>query len=536
MVRELSTILFACLLVSGIVHPQSAEQKCGTFAVVRSFEQARTAGTEAPLTSRTEMQTSVLSKGGHFRIHFDTAGVHQPAFVTVSVVNGIKTVTRVPNTYKAYIDTLAALFDSVWRAEVDGFGFAAPPSDNGRGGGNEYDIYVLDLSAGFFGVTNPEYDLPTGPSKSNQQYASFIEFENDFGSGYRTNGIEAMMATAAHEFHHAMQIGSYGMWESNHFYFYELSAEAMENTVFRHAKDYLFDLRTYFTNIASTSLFTQPTGFTTAGYERAIWGLFLIKKFGMGVMREMWEEVGQRRPIQAMDTVLNSRSTSIEREFANFTYWNFFTGYRADTVKYYTDGRNYPMVPFIRTVTATSAPQSIALTVRSFTGNYVKAVSSSDSAFMVLSNTDLVDAIANAQNVYAGTLSFATNEGDGYIPVSSGIFARFTPADAKNWSFISMAVNSKPFCFPNPFRPAESSLLISLNGVGVSDALTLTIISAVSADLIYQHKAEYGTFSGTQYAEWKGRDNTGAFVASGVYLYFLSDGQRTVKGKFAVIR
>ena len=64
----------------------------------------------------------------------------------------------------------------------------------------------------------------------------------------------------------------------------------------------------------------------------------------------------------------------------------------------------------------------------------------------------------------------------------------------------------------------------------------ITIISAESLDLIYSRRADFSTFSGTQYAEWKGRDNDGNIAGSGVYVYVLSSGSKSVKGKFAIIR
>jgi flagellar hook assembly protein FlgD len=106
----------------------------------------------------------------------------------------------------------------------------------------------------------------------------------------------------------------------------------------------------------------------------------------------------------------------------------------------------------------------------------------------------------------------------------------------ENWSYIPIGINTKTFCFPNPFRPDASSLLISLNGIRYSERVTLSIIEASTLDMVYSKAAEYTPFSGTQYVEWKGRDKNGYIVPSGVYLYILSDGEQIVKGKFAVIR
>lgn len=519
-----------------VMFGQSDSEKCGTFVVVSRLNDAVKVNAELPSASRPAMQKSILTANGKMRIHFDTSGINEPALVSVTFPNGIKTVTRIPNTARQYIDTLAVLFDSVWRAEIDHFGFTAPPPDAGRGGGDEFDVYVLELGGGLFGETMIESDLPVGVAKPNRQYATYIHFENDFGSGYRTNGIEAIMATAAHEFHHAIQVGGSGLWETGYFYFYELCAESMEHIVFRDAKDYVFDVKTYFKYISITPLFQQRKSFETAGYERAIFAIYLMKNFGTGIMKDLWNEVRVQRPVTALQSVLNSYATSIEREFANFTFWNFYTGYRADSVKYYTDAKLYPAVPYFNTVHATPAVQHIQVNTNSFTPHYIKAVTNTDSIFFVISNTDYNDASVYAQQLFPSDLYITTTAQTGFNAVGSGVFAKFFSTDLENWSYIPIGINSPSFCFPNPFRPSASSLLISAKGVGVADDVQLTIVSATTLDLVYSKSAEYTAFSGTQYVEWKGRDHRGNIVPSGVYVYILSRGSNIVKGKFAVIR
>jgi len=536
MVRNTLIQVVILALAVPFVQAQMDSEKCGTLSIVRQLNDALSMKTDLPQSSRPVLQKQRVTPSGNFRIHYDTAGVNQPAMVSVSVVNGVKTVTRIQNSYQQFIDTLVILFDSVWRAEVDQFGFSAPPEDNARGGGNEFDIYVLDLGGGLFGETMIESDIPVGPSKPNQQYASYIKVDNDFGSGYRTNGIEALMATAAHEFHHAIQIGGSGVWESSQFFFYELCAEAMEPIVFRDAKDYLFDVKTYFKNISITPLFQQRTTFDNAGYERALWAIFLMKRYGTVVMKDIWNEMKLQRPVPALNAVLNSYSTSIQREFANFSHWNFFTAYRADSTQYYTDARLYPMVPFVYSLSAGPTAQQVSINTKSFTANYVKASSGADSAFFVISNTDYYDALNYSEQIFASQLSVTTTAQSGFNAVSSGLYAKFSAVDMENWSFIPIGITSHSFCFPNPFKPAASSLLIAPGNVGVASDVTLTVIAASSLDLVYSKQADYTTFSGTQYVEWKGRDHNNNIVPSGVYMYVLSKGSIIIKGKFAVIR
>ncbi|MFA6467511.1 MAG: MXAN_6640 family putative metalloprotease [Bacteroidota bacterium] len=537
MISKSSTYILLLMVVMMIATAQDESEKCGTFRVVQELTQRKLQQSKLLIVPRPILQTSILTKNGKIRIHFDTTGINQPAMVTVSVVNGSKVVSRVPNSYRQWIDTLATILDSVWRTEIDHFEFTAPPTDALRGGGDEYDFYVIELGGGLFGVTNIESDLPVGPVKTNQQYATFINIDNDFGSGYRTNGIEAVMATSAHEFHHAIQVGGSGLWEVEQFYFYELCAEALENTVFRDAKDYLFDVKTYFSNISTMSLFQLSDGtISHAGYERAIWGMFLMKKYGPAIMKDIWNQVKTNRPITALNISLNVAGTSVQREFSDFLYWNYFTSHRADSVRYYTDAKAFPPVSVYQTVIVNAAQQSVQLNTRSFIPYYIKATTVTDSVFFIIANMNFNDAVNNAQQSFPAELRVTTTSGGDYTSVAANIFAKFFATDIENWSYKPIGTVSPTTCFPNPMNPSASSLLISLNGIGAGDNVTLTIISAVSLDLVFSKHAEYTLFSGIKYAEWNGRDQQGHIVPSGVYLYILSNGSNIVKGKFAVIR
>ncbi len=529
MAKKISAYLYCLAIVLNSSFVIAQNEKCGTFREVDRHWKNKLSKTDRVLVSRPVRDTSTLTSNNKIRIHFDITGNNQPAMVDAAG-------NRIPNSYKQYIDTLRSILDSVWKAEIETYNFNAPPADSGRGGGDEYDFYITNFNDGTFGITNIEDDLPVGPAKPNQQYATFIEMDNDFGVGYRTKGIPALMATSAHEFHHAIQVGGSGVWENEFFYFYEICAEAMENTVFNDAKDYIFDVKTYFANISSTPLFQRRIDFNTAGYERAIWGMFLMKKFGTAIMKEIWEEIKNHRPVQASSNALNTFATSLEREFADFTYWNFFTGYRADVAKYYTDAGLFPTVSLIRSINVSGVKQDVQITTKSFTANYIKARMITDSAFVIVSNTNFTDAVNYSQQTFPFQLSFTSSSSSGLPAISNSIFAKFYVDNFLDWSYTAIGTPTVPFCFPNPLNPNSSSLLIALQGVQSNSYATLNIFSASSMDLIYSGNPSFKFFSGIQYAEWNGRDNNGAIVSSGVYLFVLSNGMVSHKGKFAVLR
>ncbi len=538
MARNIKLYLIS-LLFSGFFALSAQNEKCGTFSQVQQQWNKKLKKITHIQEVRPSLHKNVLIPSGKFRIHYDTSGINQPVLVDTAGIG-------IPNSTQQFIDTLTKILDSVWKAEIEMFNFPIPPSDNGRGGGDEYDFYITNFNDGTFGVTNIETDIPYGTTKTNQQYATFIQIDNDFGIGYRTKGVEAIMATCAHEFHHAIQVGGSGVWENEHFYFYELCAEAMENTVFKDAKDYIFDVKTYFTNISTTSLFQQSQGFSTAGYERAIWGMFLIKKYGTVIMKEIWDEVKIHRPVPALKNTLALHLSTIEKEFSNFSLWMFYTNYRHDSLKYFLDAKLFPIVNYSERLSLSNTAVVLQKTSRSFVAHYIRIDHELDTAFFIIANTNLSDAETNAGQIFPFQLQVSPFSNDNLTKINNSIYANFSVNDFQNWSYLLSTDTTgikKPSnfdnitVFPNPFKPITNNLLfLSLDEFpdGNND-ITLSIFSSVS-DFVFSSTPQFTSIYGKRFAVWNGRDKNGNIVPSGVYFYLLTKDSQLIKGKFAVIR
>ena len=240
--------------------------KCG-FGLVSSIRENLNAfSTEQQVVlrkilQRPAKQTSMVTPNGFFRIHYDTTGSAVPNYNNLGLQQSLV--------------LLAEALDSSYNFEVNFLGYPPPPSDNGEGGDNLYDIYIENLeSESIYGETIPENSL------GNSKYTSYMRIDNDY-RGFPTKGISGAQVTVAHEFHHTIQIGNYILRDSD-IYFYELTSTAMEDFVYTTVNDYYNYLRDYFN-------FPNKAFAKYGGYELAIWNIFLKDKYGYNIIKRQWE-------------------------------------------------------------------------------------------------------------------------------------------------------------------------------------------------------------------------------------------------------
>jgi hypothetical protein len=128
-----------------------------------------------------------------------------------------------------------------------------------------------------------------------------------------------------------------------------------------------------------------------------------------------------------------------------------------------------------------------------------------------------VDASARAGASYTYFVAAIKENGDEVRSVSASVT---TPA-------ISLALGQN---YPNPFNPTtkipftlESEGRVLIRVFDVRGALVATVHDAVLAQ-------------GRHSVEWSGRDDTGRPVASGLYLYTLTTGKRTMSKKMVLVK
>lgn len=482
------------------------------------------------VTQRVERQKTKTAGG--FTVHYDTSGTDAAALLdeTYSVISG---------SADAYADSVLAIAQQVYAEEVGVLGYAAPPGDGTEGGDSTYDIYVESLGS-TYGYTTPETALS---SKSDgATYTSYLTIDNTFAfvSPDSNKGLPALRVTVAHEFHHAIQLGSYGYW-TEEAYFHEITSTWMESVVFPGVNDNLNYVR------SSSGHFKHPTtAFTSNGtvcYSRFIWCVFLAKKFDVSLIRQIWEEIRNEEPLAASDFVLQERGSSLKLAFAEWSLWNYFTADRSSPDTCYPQGALYPRISSSSVEFSSGASdETITSSLPGLSARYCAVSHGADTATIVVSNLDAAAALASTSTSYDYSIVLSWNASDdAFQSLVDGSYFKGVFSDASNWcaravtpgGVVSSAI-AEGCPFPNPFY-CNGSTKISIPSSGTYG--TLHVFDA-SMNLVYCGDVTSSTdvLIGTNVFQWDGRNSKGSLASSGIYFFVLETSTCQHKGKIALLR
>ncbi len=274
-----------------------------------------------------ESEFTYDSPGGFFKLHYDLTGIDAVSPID-NDVNGV------PD----YIDRCAAYCDSsLTKHQV--LGYMDPPDDYNAGGDDLYDIYFEEM--GSYGYTVPS---TPGPEAWND-YISYISLHRDFigfppNDDPEGNPEGAAKATAAHEFHHAVQM-AYDVGED--LWVIESDATYMEDIVFNQVNDN-YNYFSPFFNDPENSILEN----SSHAYASFLWEMFLSEKFDTSLLVAIWEGARYSSFIDAIDDTLQGRyGWTIDSAFAEFAQWNYLTGIRDDGL-HYSEGSDYPLISINR--------------------------------------------------------------------------------------------------------------------------------------------------------------------------------------------
>ena len=518
---------------------------CGTPHLVQAMSAAPTLSPDYQarlaklVKNRPDAQHTLLSPSGHFRVHYDTAGV-----------NAVSSRDDDANSIPDYIDRTLAILDSTWVLEIEQLGYNPPPSDNGLGGGDEYDVHVVELGVGrsFYGFAYP--------GTSGATTYSHLEIDNNFTDpGYKqTRELDALRVTIAHEFHHALQFGYYATFDGS--WWQESTSTWMEEVAYPHIDDYLQYL-TYFLGEPQRALNSGKYG-TLHTYGSAIFSHFLDQRYSRELNRLIWEEVGRRKSVNLdhFDRVIRQvEPGGLGIVMGEFAVWNYFTGihYRD---QYYAEGDKYPPVP-TRDITVAAETVVRDTSVLDATGSvylrlepqlrpggvdlFFDADQGAWRRHLLLVGPDSV----SVQLVSEPTVRITSwDQFDEVVLVASsaertGLAYQhlFTVQFDPNLTDVPAALATllKPN-YPNPFRPGQHPHTRLAFDLAFPSRKTRLALFTANGMLVWEQDLGERAARADHAVLWDGRNAAGNLVASGIYHLLLEADGTAAKRSLAVVR
>ena len=521
-----------------------AALRCGTPYLLQAMDASTEHQRLKLVQHRPSTQHSLLTPAGHFRVHYDTEGS-----------NAVDLADDDGNGIPDYIDLAATVLDSIWVLEVEQLGYNPPPSDNGLGGGDEYDVYVTDLArGGGCGLPDPLYGCAY-PGTSGATTYSHLEIDNNFtdSSYVQTRGLDALRVTIAHEFHHAIQFGYYAHRAGN--WWQESTSTWMEEVAYPHTDDYLQYL-TFFLGEPQRALNSGRLG-TNHTYGSAIFSHFLDQRYSRELNRLIWEEVGRRKSIDLdhFDRVIRQvEPGGLGVVMGEFAVWNYFTGTRHRD-QYYAAGDKYPSVlirdmdvstAVVRDTSLIDATGSVYLRLQPQLRQggvdlFLDSIRGAWRRHLLLVGPDTV----SVQFVSEPTIRISGwDQFDEIVLVASSaertglayqhlFTAQFDPNLTDQPA--ALATLLKPN-YPNPFRPGQHPHTRLAFDLAFPSTQTRLSIFSANGTLVWDR--DLGPRRADEYDDvtWDGRNAAGNLVASGIYHLLLEADGTAAKRSLAVVR
>ena len=474
------------------------------------------------ILERPQSQTSTVSPGGFFRVHYDLTG----------------------NNVLGYdLNLLLQALDSAYNFEINFLGYPSPPSDGAEGGDDKYDIYVQNL-AGLYGYTQFETKV------SDSRWTSFMVIDNDY-VGYYSSGINGARVTVAHEFHHGIQGGNYAPTGSNSpfrnsdVFYYEITSTAFEEFVFDDVNDYYAYMPSYFQNPETAMSLND-------GYNLAIWNIYLQNNFGFDILKRQWELIPGNDALKAIAISIDENGSTFGNELNKFGIWTYFTNLRnIYPGEYFEEASNYPIITPTATMSFTPPSDIYNMTIAPVANYFLRInLPSSDGVFYsIITNSDyqkstnqtlpftfsIYQDTVNGQKIINDFYS-ASFDKDG-VPFwnNAGILNNIVVYGDSSYSIPN--IEDETFAYPMPIKKsAATTLNIAFQSdSNIGQEIDLDIYSA-GVELYYSSKKIIQSSylkNSNKYCEISLSKNDFDYP-SGVYIYVIKSGEDIFKGKLVI--
>ncbi len=528
---------------SALNQESNLSPKCalGTiFEILENFSEMSDVNKSEILTILKSPSRQRSKISGVFKIYFDTSGINTPSLLTTSNKRVLDDTSQVRNRedstriIMAYVDSTADIFNYVYNQIVNQMGYISPPFESGN---FHYNVFITELGNDLYGQTIPNPN-PIDPNENPLRYTSYVEIDNDYKDIYSSSrGLPGLRVTAAHEFHHVVQLGSYG-FRNNDRYFYEITSTWIEDVIYDGVNDYYQYIKTlsgiprgHFADPDAS--FIKSDGFIE--YSRAIWGKYLENKFSKNIIKRIWELMRNSGNITATNNALFEVNYNFQQSFIDFSKWNYFTGSRSITGNYYPEASKYPLIEEKQSIELIGNSRDYSNNLETVSSLYLPLLFRGNQITSIISNLNITAASAGNIVNYPFIVNFTTF-GDGTAKeIHAGLFAKFTVPDVTNWTISTIVgdVTDVIKVFPNPYISEDQGMIqFQLPQIRNNNA-HLSIYTSDMAE-IFSKKFILSTFEPK--IVWDVKDNNGNIPGSGIYFFTLQiDGKEHV-GKFAIIR
>lgn len=472
----MGSVLFAFLFfVQHLAAQESLPDRCGTGERFGTDHIKRLKSGQL-LATRPTLPYSVDAMKGAFRIHYDTTGP-----------NAVDPSDADRNGLPDYIDQVAAAFEHAWRVEIDTLGYIAPPTDGTDGGSPALDVYVRNLGpTGYYGITSPDRMIRQSPT---ELWTTFLEIDNDYSASdstsngrpsYTTTGLDALRITCAHEFHHAVQNGSYASRAEQRM-LYELTSTWMEMRCWPDVRDWV-----YYASALLNRPATWPMSRSSAqtGY---VWGWFgnVLSTLPGNVLRSTWDIIGKGTlPFAALVDACAKSGTPINDAFCIAVEAMYRTGSRGGSNTIMPGATELPEIavstPIDVVGTGSTLTGSMApFEVRAFRFNLTNPSGVRASADAIVSLVDgkilAVDSLRDRYLSYELSLSSAPSSSD--VPISSTGWGIRTRPDAHCLLVEGIALLENGIIFPQPLDLSSTqTLYVPVSGAQIGDSVGISIL------------------------------------------------------------